>query len=88
MAAEVLRHQRSGDRRSNDRERKAVATAVGKIRAVATRLGDATLTTIEVYTGGDPTEKVDAMEAIVPSHLRHGAFRLSDELVALLKRAA
>ena len=36
----------------------------------------------------DPTEKLDAMEAIVPPHLRRGAFQPSDKLIALLKRAS
>jgi hypothetical protein len=43
-------------------------------------LGHATLTTTEVYTRGDPTEKLDAREAIVPPHLRRGAFQPSDKL--------
>ena len=46
----------------------------------------ATLTTTEIYTRGDPTEKLDAMELIVPPHLRRGAFQASDKLIALLKR--
>jgi hypothetical protein len=49
-------------------------------------LGHATLTTTEIYTRGDPTEKHDAMESIVPPHLRCGAFQPSDRLIALLKR--
>jgi integrase/recombinase XerD len=49
-------------------------------------LGHATLTTTEIYTRGDPTEKLDAMESIVPPHLRRGAFQPSDRLIALLKR--
>jgi hypothetical protein len=38
------------------------------------------------YTRGDPTEKLDAMESIVPPHLRRGAFQPTDKLIALLKR--
>jgi len=49
-------------------------------------LGYVTPTTAEIYTRGDPTEKLDAMESIVPSHLRRGAFQPSDRLIALLKR--
>jgi integrase/recombinase XerD len=37
---------------------------------------------------GDPTEKLDAMEAIVPPHLRRGRFQPTDKLIALLKSAA
>jgi integrase/recombinase XerD len=42
----------------------------------------------EIYTRGDPTEKLDAMESIVPPHLRRGAFQPSDRLIALLKRTS
>jgi len=33
-------------------------------------------------------EKLDAMEAIVPPHLRRGTFQPTDKLIALLKRAS
>ena len=49
-------------------------------------LGYVTPTTAEIYTRGDPTEKLDAMESIVPPHLRRGTFQPSDRLIALLKR--
>jgi integrase/recombinase XerD len=49
-------------------------------------VGHATLTTTEIYTRGDPTEKLDAMESIVPPHLRRGAFQPSARLIALLQR--
>lgn len=65
-----------------------ILQATQDIRKVSLWLGHATLTTTEVYTRGDPTEKLDAMEAIVPPHLRRGAFQPSDKLIALLKRAA
>ena len=65
-----------------------VLQATGDIRKVSLWLGHATLTTTEVYTRGDPTEKLDAMEAIVPPHLRRGVFQPTDKLIALLKRAA
>lgn len=56
------------------------------IRKVSLWLGHATLTTTEIYTRGDPTEKLEAMESIVPPHLRRGTFEPSDRLIALLKR--
>jgi integrase/recombinase XerD len=65
-----------------------VLQATHDIRKVSLWLGHATLTTTEVYTRGDPNEKLDAMEAIVPPHLRRGAFQPSDKLIALLKRAS
>jgi hypothetical protein len=48
----------------------------------------ATLTTTDIYTRGDPTEKLDAMESIVPPHLRRGVFQPSDKLIALLQRTS
>ena len=62
------------------------ALPLGTIAKVSLWLGHATLTTTEIYTRGDPTEKLDAMELIVPPHLRRGAFQPSDRLIALLKR--
>ena len=63
-----------------------ILQATQDIRKVSLWLGHATLTTTEIYTRGDPTEKLDAMESIVPPHLRRGAFQPSDKLIALLKR--
>jgi site-specific recombinase XerD len=65
-----------------------ILQATQDIRKVSLWLGHATLTTTEVYTRGDPTEKLNAMESIVPPHMRRGAFQPSDKLIALLKRAA
>jgi site-specific recombinase XerC len=65
-----------------------VLQATGDIRKVSLWLGHATLTTTEVYTRGDPTEKLDAMEAIVPPHLRRGTFQPTDKLLALLRRTS
>jgi integrase len=56
-----------------------VLQATGDIRKVSLWLGHATLTTTEVYTRGDPTEKLDAIEAIVPPHLRRGVFQPTDK---------
>jgi integrase/recombinase XerD len=65
-----------------------VLQATGDIRKVSLWLGHATLTTTEVYTRGDPTEKLDAIEEIVPLHLRRGTFQPTDKLLALLRRAS
>jgi integrase len=65
-----------------------VLQATGDIRKVSLWLGHATLTTTEVYTRGDPTETLDAIEAIVPPNLRRGVFQPTDKLIALLKSAA
>lgn len=65
-----------------------ILQATQDIRKVSLWLGHATLTTTEVYTRGDPTEKLEAMEAIVPPHLRRGTFQPTDKLMALLKRTS
>jgi integrase/recombinase XerD len=65
-----------------------VLQATQDIRKVSLWLGHATLATTEIYTRGDPTEKLEAIEAIVPPQLRRGAFRPPDKLIALLKGAS
>jgi integrase/recombinase XerD len=62
-----------------------VLQATQDIRKVSLWLGHSNLATTEVYTRADPTEKLEAIEAIVPPHLRRGAFRPPDKLIALLK---
>ena len=62
-----------------------VLQATQDIRKVSLWLGHANLATTEIYTRGDPTEKLDAIEAIVPPHLRRGVFRPPDKLITLLK---
>lgn len=62
-----------------------VLQATQDIRKVSLWLGHANLETTEVYTRGDPTEKLEAIEAIVPPHLRKGTFRPPDKLIAMLK---
>jgi integrase/recombinase XerD len=62
-----------------------VLQATLDIRKLSLWLGHATLATTEIYTRGDPTEKLEAIEAIVPPQLPRGVFRLPDRLIALLK---
>ncbi len=62
-----------------------VLQATQDIRKVSLWLGHANLETTEVYTRGDPTEKLEAIESIVPPHLRRGSFRAPDKLIAMLK---
>ena len=63
----------------------AVLQSTHDIRKVALWLGHSNLATTEVYTRADPTEKLEAIEAIVPPHLRKGSFKPPDRLLALLK---
>ena len=59
--------------------------ATQDIRKVSLWLGHRNLSNTEVFTGADPTEKLEAIEAVVPPHLRKGSFRPPDKLIALLK---
>ena len=62
-----------------------VLQATRDIRKVSLWLGHSSLTTTEVYVRADPTEKLEAIEAVVPPNLRKGKFRAPDKLLALLK---
>jgi integrase/recombinase XerD len=63
----------------------AVLQSTHDIRKLSLWLGHSNLATTEVYTRADPTEKLEAIEAIVPPHLRKGSFKPPDRLIALLK---
>jgi site-specific recombinase XerD len=62
-----------------------VLQATKEIRKVSLWLGHSNLTTTEVYVRADPTEKLEAIEAVIPPRLRRGKFRAPDKLLALLK---
>lgn len=62
-----------------------VLQATQDIRKVSLWLGHSELATTEIYTRGDPSEKLEAIEAIVPPHLRKGSFRPPDKLMAMLR---
>ena len=62
-----------------------VLQATQDIRKVSLWLGHANQATTEIYTRADPTEKLEAINAIVPPHLRKGSFRPPDKLLAWLK---
>jgi len=59
--------------------------ATQDIRKVSLWLGHSTLATTEIYVRADPSQKLEAIEAIVPPHLRKGKFRPPDRLIALLR---
>jgi integrase/recombinase XerD len=65
-----------------------VLQATQDIRKVSLWLGHSNLTTTEIYVRADPTEKLEAIEAVVPPSLRKGKFRPPDKLLALLKGKA
>jgi site-specific recombinase XerD len=58
--------------------------ATHDIRKVALWLGDADVRTTEIYLRVDPSEKLEAVEAVVPPSLRRGKFKATDDLIASL----
>jgi len=62
-----------------------VLRATQDIRKVALWLGHSGTQTTEVYTRADPSEKLEAVNALTPPGLRPGKFRPPDKLIALLK---
>jgi integrase/recombinase XerD len=58
--------------------------ATHDIRKVALWLGHADIRTTEVYLRMDPSEKLEAVEAVVPPELRRGRFKAPDALIATL----
>ncbi len=63
-----------------------ILQATGDLRRVSLWLGHADMQTTEVYLRADPTEKLEAIEAILPPALKRGQFRAPDKLIALLRR--
>lgn len=64
-----------------------ILQATGDLRKVSLWLGHAHLQTTEIYLRADPTEKLAAIEAVIPPELKRGRFRAPDKLIALLHRA-
>lgn len=62
--------------------------ATRDIRKVALWLGHADIRTTEVYLRMDPSEKLEAVEAIVPPGLRRGRFKAPDALISSLLATA
>jgi len=58
--------------------------ATGDIRKVALWLGHADIRTTECYLQVDPSEKLEAVEAVLPTGLRRGRFKAPDALIASL----
>lgn len=62
--------------------------ATHDIRKVALWLGHADIRTTEVYLRMDPSEKLEAVEAVIPPELRRGRFKAPDALIASLLKVA
>jgi integrase/recombinase XerD len=58
--------------------------ATRDIRKVALWLGHADVRTTEIYLQVDPSEKLEAVEAVLPPPLRRGRFKAPDALIASL----
>ena len=58
--------------------------ATGDLRKVSLWLGHANMQATEVYVRADPTEKLDAIGAVIPPSLRRGQFTVPDRLIAML----
>lgn len=50
-------------------------------------MGCADTKTTEVHLCADPTEKLEAIEAITPPQLKRGKFRAPDKRIASLQRS-
>jgi integrase/recombinase XerD len=62
-----------------------ILQATGDLRRVSLWLGHADMQTTEVYLRADPTEKLEAIEAITPPALKRGRFQAPDKLIASLQ---
>jgi integrase/recombinase XerD len=62
-----------------------ILQATGDLRRVALWLGHADIQTTERYLRVDPSEKLEAIAAVVPPNLRSGRFKAPDALIAMLK---
>ena len=58
--------------------------ATRDIRKVALWLGHADIRTTEIYLRVDGSEKLEAMEAVLPLELRRGRFKAPDALISSL----
>jgi integrase/recombinase XerD len=58
--------------------------ATRDVRKVSLWLGHASLQSTEVYLRADPTEKLEALAAMLPPMLKPGRFRTPDKLLAML----
>lgn len=59
--------------------------ATKDLRKVSLWLGHASMQTTEIYLRADPTEKLEAIESVLPPQLRRGHFRPPDKLISWLK---
>jgi integrase/recombinase XerD len=63
-----------------------ILQATGDLRKVALWLGHSDIQTTQMYVRVDPTEKLDALAAVIPPTLRAGRFKAPDALIAMLNK--
>src|SRR3569833_1285563 len=59
--------------------------AIRDVRKVSLWLGHASHQSTEIYLRADPTEKLEALAAVIPPTLKPGCFKAPDKLLAMLK---
>jgi integrase/recombinase XerD len=59
--------------------------ATGDLRKVSLWLGHANMQTTEMSLRADPSEKLEAIESVIPPSLRRGQFTVPDRLIAILR---
>ena len=62
-----------------------ILQATGDVRKVSLWLGHAQMQTTEIYLRADPTDKLAALEAVMPPALLRGHFTVPDKLIASLR---
>lgn len=62
-----------------------ILRATGDLRKVSLWLGHTDMQTTQIYLRADPTEKLEAIETVLPPELRPGTYRPPDRLIALLR---
>lgn len=60
--------------------------ATHDVRKVSLWLGHASLQSTEAYLRADPTEKLEALAAVMPPSVKRGRFRPPDKLLAMLQK--
>jgi hypothetical protein len=61
--------------------------ATHDVRKVSLWLGHASLQSTEIYLRADPTEKLEALAAVMPPTVKRGHFKAPDRLLDMLKSA-
>ena len=80
----LLQHKRVSPHVLRHTSALVVLQATGDSRKVALWLGHADIQTTEMSLRADPTEKREALDAMVPPTRKRGQFRVPDKLIALL----